>query len=279
VSSTRSLDKMFLLFAIALLSTLSNADAKVVDWTTQFGNNGDKDIEVKVGDTVTFNWNGNHNVYAMQNKAAYDSCDFSGAVNKGANSGVTESFGGEGVFYYACKVGSHCQAKQKIMITVAAPTDPANDAPTNPPALEATTVEGYVVDNTCWGMCASSVATDKCAGDKSNVLFNPENHTVKCSLAQGCQDSGFVMLKKGTGAKYEIAHVFDAASNAAYITWLEKQNEDDAKLYMVATGKKMAGSNVLVGASFKLGTVPTMSPDSVASMSMIFVFIFAAFLY
>ena len=74
---------------------------------------------MSVGDTVKFTWSGTHNVYKMASKTAYDNCDFTGATNQGSTSPVAVSISEAGVTYYACKVGSHCQANQKIMITTA----------------------------------------------------------------------------------------------------------------------------------------------------------------
>jgi hypothetical protein len=114
---------MFLLLALALLSTLSYADELTIDWNGQFGNDGSKDLGTSVGDTVKFTWKGYHNVFKMASKAAYDSCDFKGATNLGSASPVTEHLTEAGVTYYACQIGSHCGAQQKIMITAtAAPT-------------------------------------------------------------------------------------------------------------------------------------------------------------
>jgi len=88
-----------------------------------------------VASTITFKWSFTHNVYEMPSEAAMNSCDFSGAKEiAGSSSGgsvtVDAPAAGE-TKYYACEVGSHCNAGQRVAITSeGAPVDPTPDEPT-----------------------------------------------------------------------------------------------------------------------------------------------------
>ena len=73
---------------------------------------------VKVNTAVMFKWNGNHNVYLFPSKAAYDSCKFDKATKLGTKSPYTYMAKSPGVFYFGCQVGSHCNSKQKLALTV-----------------------------------------------------------------------------------------------------------------------------------------------------------------
>ena len=92
-------------------------------------------VDPATDETITFKWSFTHNVYEMPSAAAMDSCDFSGAKEiAGSSSGgsvtVDAPAAGE-TKYYACEVGSHCNAGQRVAITSeGAPVDPTPDEPT-----------------------------------------------------------------------------------------------------------------------------------------------------
>ena len=96
------------------------------------------------GDEVQFLWEGDHNVYRMKDKTAFDACDFVGSTPIGKafdTSGVRQviSSGDGMIHYFACKVGSHCSVGQKLAIIIVGTGDQdvkqqANAKPAAPPA-------------------------------------------------------------------------------------------------------------------------------------------------
>ena len=76
---------------------------------------------VALGTNVNFKWSGNHNVWLLPNKAAYDACDFSKGKEL-ASTSVTEytyKASAAGTFYFVCEVAGHCShAQQKLALTV-----------------------------------------------------------------------------------------------------------------------------------------------------------------
>jgi hypothetical protein len=69
-----------------------------------------------VGDVLTFNWSGTHNVNIHPNK----DCEFSGSTSIAASSGgaYTLTTLDKPDVYFACQVGSHCSLGQHILVTV-----------------------------------------------------------------------------------------------------------------------------------------------------------------
>ena len=91
--------------------------------------------EVVIGDKLSFKYTEYHNVYLMPSQEAYRSCNFSDATELASDS----YGGGEGSFpnvyeavttatgtlYFACEKPGHCEARQKIAVTVTAEDSPA----------------------------------------------------------------------------------------------------------------------------------------------------------
>jgi len=91
--------------------------------------------KVVIGDKLSFKYTTSHNVYLMPSPEAYESCDFSAATELASDS----YGGGEGSFpnvyeavttatgtlYFACEKPGHCEARQKIAVTVTAEDSPA----------------------------------------------------------------------------------------------------------------------------------------------------------
>ena len=100
--------------------------------------------EVVIGDKLSFKYNAFHNVYLMPSQEAYASCNFSEATELAS----ATYGGGEGSFpnvyeavttsmgtlYFACEVGAHCKAGQKIEVTVTAAPPPAAPPEEDSPA-------------------------------------------------------------------------------------------------------------------------------------------------
>ena len=121
-------------------------------WTQDFsGNAADRELTVAAGDTITFMWSGDHNVYKLADAAAYASCDFAGATDVGSISPVTVAVGTTEE-WYACQIGGHCVVGQKLHVTISAdagssPTHgPApgqgNSGPTDPPSPSSSPMPG-----------------------------------------------------------------------------------------------------------------------------------------
>ena len=71
-----------------------------------------------------FVWTGAHNVYKFKDKQAYNTCDFTSAVLIGDVSPVMirESPEFTGTVYYGCELSGHCDAGQKVAITIGTDT-------------------------------------------------------------------------------------------------------------------------------------------------------------
>merc|ERR1711865_588316 len=93
-------------------------------WTKGFsGNAADREIAIASGDTITFTWSGEHNVYKLANAAAFASCDFAGATHMGSISPVTVAVGTTDE-WYACQILGHCMADQKLHVANSASSSP-----------------------------------------------------------------------------------------------------------------------------------------------------------
>jgi len=93
---------------------------------------------IAVGDVLVFTFAaGFQNVYLMPTKSAHDSCDFSQAIELDAGNAGTYAWRAtkEGTYYFSCNklvegLGTHCEAGQKLVITVTAATQAATTATT-----------------------------------------------------------------------------------------------------------------------------------------------------
>ena len=91
-----------------------------IDWKIGMSD-AEQKATVAAKTNVVFKWSGYHDVYQFTDKTKYDNCDFTGATEKaaGANGGTyTYVANTAGTFYFGCKITGHCQAKQKIALTV-----------------------------------------------------------------------------------------------------------------------------------------------------------------
>ena len=81
-----------------------------------------------------------HNVFRMKDKAAYDACDFDGAVElaPSAATGSVTIEATETTTYYACEIGDgfHCDNGQKLSVT-------GSDAVVETPTPEPTMMPGH----------------------------------------------------------------------------------------------------------------------------------------
>jgi hypothetical protein len=78
-------------------------------------------LTLAAGQTATFTWEDNHDVWEFSSVDAYNSCNFAGAVEKASTSVKTVELSAPTsaatTKYYGCSVGSHCDDGQKIAIS------------------------------------------------------------------------------------------------------------------------------------------------------------------
>ena len=126
---------------------------------------------------ITFKWNGFHNVYEMPSEAAMNACDFSGAQelspsSSGGSVTVDAPAAGE-TKYYACEVGSHCNAGQRVAITSeGAPVDPTPGAPTK--NIVETAQDTDILSTLVQAVVAADLV-DTLSGDGPFTVFAPTN--------------------------------------------------------------------------------------------------------
>ncbi len=75
-----------------------------------------------MGDTLTFEFSGGHDVWEFPDEASYNDCDFDSATFLGSST-FTVTFDTEGIRYFGCSVGSHCDnSDMKVRVTTMADT-------------------------------------------------------------------------------------------------------------------------------------------------------------
>ena len=71
-------------------------------------------MTASVGDTVIFQWNGNHNVYLHPT----GTCNTVNSMLIGNNSGASFTFENSGSYVFACQIPQHCDLGMIMTITV-----------------------------------------------------------------------------------------------------------------------------------------------------------------
>ena len=119
------------LAALLLLPFTACAENIDLQWTVQ----PYQPQSAKVGDTITFNWSGTHNVYIHPT----ETCDSAGSTVVGVSSGALYTFTSEdvGAVVFACDVSSHCEDGQIVTFNVAANDGAPTSAPASAAALNA----------------------------------------------------------------------------------------------------------------------------------------------
>mmetsp|Transcript_15873 Transcript_15873/g.31603 ORF Transcript_15873/g.31603 Transcript_15873/m.31603 type:complete len:194 (-) Transcript_15873:149-730(-) len=102
---------------LLLLASSSTVVASDVDWIIPDGD-ALTPLSVSVGDSLTFTWNGYHNVLIHPT----GTCEETGAKELGgpSDSGVEYTFTAEdvGTVTFACDIGEHCESGQILVVTV-----------------------------------------------------------------------------------------------------------------------------------------------------------------
>ena len=144
---------MFGIIALLLCASAATADY-VVDWRVPVANDANAnvwvaEVVVPVGEKVVLEWTDYmafHNVFRMKDKAAYDACDFDGAVElaPSAATGSVAIDATETTTYYACEIGDgfHCENGQKLSVTGSDAVVENDDGAALPPTPEPTMMMG-----------------------------------------------------------------------------------------------------------------------------------------
>ena len=125
------------LAALLLLPFTACAKDIALQWTVQA--NPYANQSAMVGDTVTFTWSGNHNVYIHPSKT----CNSTGSKEVSKNSGDKYKFttNDVGTVVFACDVGGHCAVGQIVKFNVTAPANPPTSPTQAPTSTSSPTLE------------------------------------------------------------------------------------------------------------------------------------------
>jgi len=109
----------FEILALALLSATAHGVVKhSVMWQTP---PDPLTLEVEVGDSVEFTWSGDHNVWSLPNRAAYDACRFTDGFQMCTKSPCTLNINTSSEpLLLVCTMasGAHCTAGMKMILTL-----------------------------------------------------------------------------------------------------------------------------------------------------------------
>ena len=110
--------------AFLLLQTAQLAVTHKITWATQSPGGQYDEITIDAGDSLRFEWSGGHDVFKVNSKSNFDTCDTTGnppsnRLESGNSKKVTTS-PDVGTHYYICTYGNHCSWGQKIKVTVTA---------------------------------------------------------------------------------------------------------------------------------------------------------------
>ena len=102
--------------ALGMILTVTVKDPSIVEWFIPVGANSLPPRSVTVGDTITFQWTGDHNVYIHPS----GSCSETGKILVGTTSGARYKFKSTDPanMLFACDVSDHCERGLKLAIKV-----------------------------------------------------------------------------------------------------------------------------------------------------------------
>ena len=120
-------------------------------------------MRVETGDTVTFTWTVNHNVYSVANHAVWTACTLTDATELSTTSPY-EWTAADTSGHVICQVGGHCAAGQKMMIMVG--TDCASDTTPTPSPTPSPMCKGWCKnkDANPWCGAGNRCTWNKCEG-------------------------------------------------------------------------------------------------------------------
>ncbi|CAF2048763.1 hypothetical protein HID58_035772 [Brassica napus] len=97
-----------------------NSGVDYMDWVTG--------KTFRVGDTLEFQYGPSHSV-AVVNKAGFDACDSTGALQTFSGGDTKIDLTTVGTMHFICPTPGHCQGGMKLAVTVAAVPPPATPSP------------------------------------------------------------------------------------------------------------------------------------------------------
>eukprot|EP00884_Botryococcus_braunii_P009474 jgi/Botrbrau1/18528/Bobra.0412s0003.1 len=112
-----SLAVLLLIVAAHASRVLHASENKVVQWSAS----PTPAVTVPSGSTVTFQWNGRHDVNRIPSNACpsdFEASDVSEVAALSTGGSYTTPALPPGTYYYACSVGGHCEAGQLLKVTV-----------------------------------------------------------------------------------------------------------------------------------------------------------------
>jgi Plastocyanin-like domain len=109
-----------LLLTVCMMFAPAFAATRTINWVLYL-NQFKRAIK---NDIMLFKWSGHHDLWEFPNKAAFDTCNFSAAVEKCSDKvqQCSIKMGTVKTRYFGCKESDHCsKGKQKIAIKTVAP--------------------------------------------------------------------------------------------------------------------------------------------------------------
>jgi plastocyanin len=206
--------KIILLLISVLLPFVTGADIPI-DWT--FPTSPATSLPSRtafVGDTITFNWDGSHNVFIHPTKT----CSTRGSISVGRSSGVKYTFtkADIGDMVFACDVGTHCTLGMILTVTVKDPS---------------------IVD---WFIPVGSASLpSKTAVVGDTITFQwSGNHNVYIHPSGSCSETGKILVGTTSGAKYTFRNSDPA--NILFVCDVSNHCESGMKMTVVVTPNTLA---------------------------------------
>jgi len=156
------------------------------------------EIDVEVGQTIRFNWNGPHNVYLHPT----GTCDEEGAIKVGEETGASYTFTSDDIgstLFFSCDVGQHCELDQFLKARV---TNPTNDENNSNGEGDDSNSEFATVIEKDWFIPQepfSEISVEVGITIKFNWM---RNHNVYLHPTGTCNKEGAIIVGEETGATY-----------------------------------------------------------------------------
>ena len=126
------------------------------------------------------------------------------------------------------------------------------------------TYSGYLIDRECIRLCEGK--TGACALDNTNVLTEPEKHSIHCLLLPVCIQSGYAVMEKDEQTElYSAKYILDSEGNANAEKAIRETNKGNDFLVTV-TGDD-DGTGTLINAAVEEFSPVLSAPTSAPSES------------
>ena len=258
---TTTMSRLLFIATAALVATSACAKNIAVSWKIPTTPNT---ITAAKGDTITFTWGGNHNVYQS---ATTDPCDFTtaGFADLGAVSPVTFTMGDKAV-YFGCQIPGHCGAGQKLTVTPEATPAPTWEGTATAykytDALCTTKSVGSATAVSTTTKSVRSSATTACisvTAGSTNQFFRQTCAAGATTYTQQSCDGADCGVCDGTLMTYTIEKSLRNAGSGNYMGYCVSNGGNH---YMGNVGTTTAGDhNLATAPCFQASTMsPTPSP-------------------